>query len=828
VNRTPNDRARRRIALLAVLAGALLVLPALPVDAGKGDGGLKLEGLDLKRRSTAATERAVLSSPPEELRSYLSRTAAWIIVADSREDWSRVVTPVLRDGLGRGGSPDLVAEGLGRLPSAVRVSGPDLDGGLVRLDLPSDRGRVYVSYHLPALLKSGRDPGAILNSRRPNEGLFLAGADVRREPKDASGARLTGLYVPALPKGLSRGEPPAMDVRSLPRDGRGSLGVFGGRGGGGEEGELLIEELKRFVGREAMDAAMMRGWPKNGVLQQALRTIRVPTERLVREDDWYKALSLEADSWRFEQAQVRHPARYLAVAAPVVTTLEQDGREERREAIVGLVAFYAPVLLDPEEAAVWTGVEGRRFFEAVQGGEIPFLRVADEVFFYRAHLDRWRDGKAKRGGGKARAFQEARKQAFAWADRIRSRSLDRGARGPLPFRFQPIPQEELEEMVDRRRRFRGRIYRDDLAEWLRHFDRELDVGDLEPVFALAGGGELVQLHGEWASGPSTTAVASRDRAPRTGEVGPDGLKRAPRPSWMEDDEQDGAAGVDEDDGPPESAADDDVDDGGDDFDLDSLGDDWGRQEPVADRSEDPPGMGHGPATMARIHVLDFYTAGACRPGEALDPVVEFTFDGPGDGELGELKVEWDLFVGGTNLRRDAFSVQREAGSHELEFDVVCPDAQGKAELHLLMVYPDRGVEAAAMASATIRGAAVRTWSKLRVPSPKQCLIADFGTESSDDFGIQTARGLESEEISQAVRSFQEETLRCQAEADVAGTVQLEMNVGCDGLVSGVDVVENDTGDPAFAQCVADTMKFCPFPAHAREGGVIFVLPLRFE
>ena len=812
------SRSSRAICLLV----AILLTP-LAADAGR-DRGLRIDGLELKERTTRATERAILSTSPAEARTFLSRTAAWLIVADSRQDWDRHVAPALQDGLGKGGSPEAVASALGALPSTVRVSGPELEGGLVRLDLPAERGRVYAAWYLPQLLKSGRDTAALLNSRRPNVGLFLAGADVRRESKDAAGERLTGLYVPSTPKGLTRGVPPAMEVRELPRGGRGSLAIFGGRGGSGDEGELILEELKRFVGRDELDAGRMRAWPENGVLQQALRTIRVPSDRLVRGADWYEALALDPTGWQFEPAQVRHPSRYLAVSSPIVTTTETGGGQRRKEAIIGLVAFYAPLLMAPDEAAVYAGRGSREFFASVQNGEVPFLRHGENLWFYRGHLDRWRNGAARRPGGKARSYKEAKKQAFAWADRERSRALDLAARGPLPFRYQPIPTDELDQMVDRRRRVRGRIYRDDLAEWLRHFDRELDAGELDPVFALAGPGRFASLRGSWAEPtPAPTAVASAKRPER----GEDGLARAPLPSWME--AETGGPGGSADGG--EEVVE-NTEGGGAveedawvDVDLDSLDPEEAREEEPVEPS---PGLGPGPATMARIHILDFYTAGVCRPGEPLEPVVEFVLDGPGDGELAELQVEWDMTVGGVNLRRDSFSVEREAGSHELEFEVVCPEAQGQAELHLLMLYPDRGVEAASVTRASVRGAAVRSWAKLSKPTAKRCIDPMFDVDSDEDFGIQQAQGLEPEEISLAVRAFQEQTLRCQAERDVSGTVQLEMTVGCDGLVTGIDVVENDTGDPAFADCVAETMSYCGFPAHAREDGVIFVLPLRFE
>lgn len=824
---------------LPLLALACLLLPA-PGAADRGE--LRIEGLELRPRSWEQMEASALGSPPEELRAWSSRHSAWLIVANSRPDWDRLVAPLLREHLGTGGGPDALAAALEALPSSIQVAGPQLDGGLVRLDLPGDRGRAYVAVALPRLLKRGRDAAAILNSKRPNVGLFVAGADVRPEDRDASGERLIAMYVPSRPKPLTAGLPAPVEIRELPKEGRGALGVFGGRGGGGEDAELIVRDLKRFVGRDFLDAEMMRSFPKKGDLSSSLRTIRVRGDVLVRSEDWYSALASSPAEWTFEQGAGRHPARYLATSAPVVTVV-QDGGQQQREVIVGIVASYAPLLLTPDEAPPYAGTDARTFYEAVQRGEIPFLRVEAEVLFYRPWVDRWVAGEGRRPSGRAMRYPDAKKQAFAWADRIRSRSLDKAARGPLPFRMAPIPDDELAEMVDRSRRYRGRVFKDDLAEWLGHFDPELEGGDLKPAWSMADRGDVARFRSEWreVGSSSGTAVAGGGTGrsappPRTGTDSP---AKAPPPrtadapgaslddlglggdrGWESADESDEEEGaVVAADGPDEEEDESD-------FDFDDLGT-GGAPVPIGTSSWDEYGGGGGPARMTRLDILDLYV-GSCRPGEALEAAVEFTIDGIGEGELAELTVEWDFYVDGRNLKRDSSTVAREAGPQEIELDVVCPDQTGAGELQVLLAWADKELTAEGVTDVAVRGSTRRSFGKLSMPSAKRCLTDLSGDDSGEDYGTQLEVGLDGDQITSAVRAFQEQTLRCHPEGGgVTGQVSLEISVGCDGRVKSVSVLEDDTGDATFAQCVADTMAFCPFDAHARDE-VIFELPLRYE
>ena len=66
---------------------------------------------------------------------------------------------------------------------------------------------------------------------------------------------------------------------------------------------------------------------------------------------------------------------------------------------------------------------------------------------------------------------------------------------------------------------------------------------------------------------------------------------------------------------------------------------------------------------------------------------------------------------------------------------------------------------------------------------------------------------------------------CLALASV-GLLVLALAVGCDGRVRRSSVQRDDTGDAGFASCVAETFRYAPFPAHARDE-VELLVPLRF-
>ena len=797
---------------------AVLLAALLPVLLG-ARGDRSFDGHELRERSPKKAEAAVLRSEAEGWRSYEARDGLWILLAENRQDWDARVAPGIARALGRGGSQAEFQRFAGSLDRSIDVQGPDLEGALVRVDLPDDRGRAYASVHLPQLIQSGGD-GSLLNTRRPNVGLFLSGADIKRRDDDG----VESFYIASRPKDLARGAVPSVEARELPGEGRGDLALFAGRGGSGDDGEDLRNELRRWVGSDELAAGAMRAFPRKGTLNDVLKSIRVEVEHPEPEEGWYRTLSWAPEEWSWATASQRTPTRYLAQAIPVV--IDDGGR--RREVIVGVVAFYARLFLTPLEAAAHSG-DGRGFFGAVHRGEVPFFRLGDEVVFYRAHVDRWLAGRARDGGGKARSYKDAVRMSESWADRARSRTIDRAIRRPLPFRMERIPDEELDEIVDRRRRMRSRVYTDDVSEWLGHQGEGLPEGEA-PVWVGGKPGGLAELRASFGAASSAPVASyepreeprlrtrdrTRDRSDDEREPGE--LKKAPRPAGMDEEEE--VAALDEEE----------------DEDIEDEPDEDAQEEPDEEEAADLDELG-GSATyepvaavaVQTIEIYDFFVAGACRAGATQTAVVDLLYDGPDEGEIGTLGVEWDFFVGERIVANDVLEFRRESGSMELEFDLECPVTIGKGRLEVLVRDGARDLQAESATRFEVKEASGRTWAKLSKPSGKRCLSGGPDLDSDSDYGVAETQGLSAEQIGSAVRGFQEQTLRCHVGGSHSGQVQLEFTVGCDGLVKKVEVLEDQTSDLSgtFARCVADTMTHAPFPAHARDE-VFFTMPLRFE
>ncbi|MCO4769678.1 MAG: LysM peptidoglycan-binding domain-containing protein [Deltaproteobacteria bacterium] len=126
------------------------------------------------------------------------------------------------------------------------------------------------------------------------------------------------------------------------------------------------------------------------------------------------------------------------------------------------------------------------------------------------------------------------------------------------------------------------------------------------------------------------------------------------------------------------------------------------------------------------------------------------------------------------------------------------------------------------------GGVARQWPSLHRPSPKTCLDATTGISEGGDNAFGRSEGLTPQQVSAAVRGFQEQTLRCAEGKDqVTGEIDLEIVVGCDGRVKSVTVNDDGVMEGDFAACVADVMRYAPFPAHARDE-VTVQIPLRYD
>jgi hypothetical protein len=493
----------------AVLASVLL----LSLSAVSLAGDLPIKGAAKSRQSPRDTEDALLRSDLSDLRGMFTRTGLWVIVAESRQSWDRDVAPGLDEALST--SPEALARFARGLPESVRVLGPDIAGARVAFDLPDRRGKGGLGLYMPELIRQGRADATLLNSRVPNQGRFLTGLDVKRE-KDGDGERLIALYAPSLPRPLDGGRAPSTRPRVLPGEGRGDLALWAGLSASGSDGDDNRDAFAGWIGRDDLPTQPMRSFPGGEEdLSRALRSMRVPSQIITTDEGWYRALSLRPDSWELERTRVKHPTRFVSGAAPVTAIVDDGaGKQQARELIVGFVALYSRLLLTPEEAPLAAGVEGKAFYEAVHRGELPFLRDRDDVWLLRADVLRWTEKEARTRPGKARPYRDAVEMVRAWGDRYRLRVAEKIARGPLPFRYEPIGKDELEEMVDRRRVARGRVFSDDLAAWAKHHDPDFDKGDLPAAYALTAPmpGVSIQASLRAAAGPA--AVASREKLPR--------------------------------------------------------------------------------------------------------------------------------------------------------------------------------------------------------------------------------------------------------------------------------------------------------------------------
>jgi hypothetical protein len=468
-----------------------------------------------------------------------------------------------------------------------------------------------------------------------------------------------------------------------------------------------------------------------------------------------------------------------AGVAPVTLDPPSSG-----QVVVGIVATWTRLFVDPDEAALLAGVDGKVMWRATQDGELPVFRIGGDVLIHRAHLDRWTRGEAKGRSGEGKGRGEASRQVQGWAEKAGSAGADRAASLPLPARLEPIPAQELGEVVGKGRTHRGRHFRDDLGEWIRHWDKALDKGGHPTVHVLSARGEWAQLTGRFRTeaealvahgGPETGVTPAEDDT-----VDLDALPAATSPA--------------------------------------SAGASRGTTAPVATVG-----------AARRIADLTVEPTGPCTPGQRVDVGVAFSLLGAPEGSRAMLRLEWDLLVGKASVRRDAMTFSREAGDQEVEFALACPEKAADGTLHVVVAWSDANVKGSASAPLPTRAQAGWGWRTLAMPSPQKCV--DQGPPGEDDggFSVDVGGGLTAESISRAVRAFQEETLRCQPEGrPVSGSIVLEVTVGCDGRVSSVAVATDGTADTTFSACVADTFRYCPFPAHGNSGGVVFQQPLHYE
>ena len=125
------------------------------------------------------------------------------------------------------------------------------------------------------------------------------------------------------------------------------------------------------------------------------------------------------------------------------------------------------------------------------------------------------------------------------------------------------------------------------------------------------------------------------------------------------------------------------------------------------------------------------------------------------------------------------------------------------------------------------GGAAPTFRALEMPPLKRCLAGPVGS-ALEDADMVASQGLDQGQASRALSAFSPELSRCLAgtDAEPTGTLELELLVACSGRVERVEVVERADWPHDVAACLADTLRYAPFPAHDLPDGDVVLYPLR--
>jgi hypothetical protein len=123
-------------------------------------------------------------------------------------------------------------------------------------------------------------------------------------------------------------------------------------------------------------------------------------------------------------------------------------------------------------------------------------------------------------------------------------------------------------------------------------------------------------------------------------------------------------------------------------------------------------------------------------------------------------------------------------------------------------------------------------SRPRKPRAKACLTPGSGAaDGGDELGAaRVGEGLSRSQLDAAFRPHLDYLNGCRPDdgEDHSGHVTFEIEVGCNGLVAGVEVADDSLYEPAMIECLRDRLTYVGFPAHDRAEGVLFEYPLIFH
>ena len=115
------------------------------------------------------------------------------------------------------------------------------------------------------------------------------------------------------------------------------------------------------------------------------------------------------------------------------------------------------------------------------------------------------------------------------------------------------------------------------------------------------------------------------------------------------------------------------------------------------------------------------------------------------------------------------------------------------------------------------------------PKPKPCLSGPSLDDLEADAGMAASAGLSLKQLRTSMNRHIQETLVCgELGVSPSGRLLVEITVGCNGLVTGIKVMDEGPFEPLFVECVSKILYDGEFPAHDMPDGYSFDYPLNFS
>jgi hypothetical protein len=112
---------------------------------------------------------------------------------------------------------------------------------------------------------------------------------------------------------------------------------------------------------------------------------------------------------------------------------------------------------------------------------------------------------------------------------------------------------------------------------------------------------------------------------------------------------------------------------------------------------------------------------------------------------------------------------------------------------------------------------------LPTPRPEPCVEFDADPEEGE---IAAPAGLSYQEVSTALNGVIQTALHCKQPAEFSELhLTFDLLVGCDGVVSNIETIDDGGAPEPYVSCVSDVIAKADFPAHDMQNGMPLTYPV---